>query len=236
MTLSRKAMDWGEDTYWEKVARSRWGRYITRVENRVLLKANNLAGRPSTVLDVGCEGGRWSKLLVDRGWQATCTDIDPQALVRCQERLPAARCILVDKQSTTLPCATASMGLILCIEVIPVLGSGWFINEARRVLKDGGLVVGVFENRLSLRGYFRHLVAATRGRFDYYKTAYPAWRREFRRRSFNMIYEEGICWFPFTRASNSPLVPLCTRLERYLGLRRLPSLSPWIVFLAQKQA
>jgi len=63
---------------------------------------------------------------------------------------------------------------------------------------------------------------------------YPSWRSKFCRQGFKMIYEEGICWFPFKRESNSPLVPMFTQIERYLGLRRLPSVSPWIVFVAQK--
>jgi len=39
---------------------------------------------------------------------------------------------------------------------------------------------------------------------------------------------------PLDRHSNL-LVPLCTRLEQALGLRRLTSLSPWIAFVAQRQ-
>lgn len=38
--------DWDKDTYWEKVAKTAWGSYITDVEKRVILKADDLAGKP----------------------------------------------------------------------------------------------------------------------------------------------------------------------------------------------
>ena len=238
MALTPDSPDWDEDTFWEKIARSRWGSYTTEVEKRVILKANDLAkgATVTTALEVGCEGGRWSKLLIDLGWDMVCTDINPDTLAICQSRIPMAKYILVDKDDTTLPCETESLGLLLCIEVIEVLRNDWFIAEAFRVLHRGGLVVGVFKNKLSFRGYFRHLVSFVWGGFDYYEIAYPSWRGRFRRQGFKMIYEEGICWFPFKRDSNSPLVPMFTQIERYLGLRRLPSVSPWIVFVAQKES
>ncbi len=235
MALTPNSPDWGEDTFWESIARSRWGSYITEVEKRVILKANELAQKPTVALEVGSEGGRWSKLLFDLGWNMVCTDVDPDMLAICQRRIPMAKCILVDSKDTNLPCETESLGLILCIEVIPVLRSDWFITEAFRVLRCGGIVVGVFENKLSFRGYVHHLVSSVRGGLDYYEVAYPTWRSKFLRHGFKMLYEEGICWFPFSRASNSPLAPIVTQMERYLGLRRLPSVSPWIVFLAQKE-
>jgi len=241
MTLTPDSPDWGEDTYWDKwdrIARTRWGSYITEVEKRVILKANDLAkgSTATTALDVGCGGGRWSKLLVDLGWDIVCTDIEPDRLAICQRRVPTAECILVDKDDTTLPCETETLGLLLCIEVIRVIRNDWFIAEAFRVLHRGGLVVGVFENKLSFRGYFHHLVSSVRGGFDFYKVAYPSWRSKFCKQGFKMIYEEGMCWFPFKRDSNSPLVPMFTQIERYLGVRRLPSVSPWVVFVAQKES
>jgi hypothetical protein len=141
-------------------------------------------------------------------------------------------CQVIDE---TAACETASLGLLLCIEVFPVIPSEWFITEAFRVLHRGGLVVGVFANLLSFRGYYHSLVASARGQVVSYKVSYPSWRGKFCRQGFKMIYEEGICWSPYSRASNSSLVSVFTQIERYLGLRRLPSLSPWIVFVAQKE-
>ena len=235
MTLTSDS-SWSEDTHWDKIARSKWGGYITEVEKRVILKGNDLAKKPGIALEIGCEGGRWSKLLADLGWDMICTDINPDTLAICQKRIPKANCILVRKEDTTLPCKSENLQLLLCIEVIQVLGNAWFMTEAFRVLQNDGLVVGVFKNKLSLRGYFLHLISSIKGEFDFYARAYPTWRHQLCRHGFEMLYEEGICWFPFRRDSNSSLVLTCTQLERSLGLRRLPSLSPWIVFPAQKKS
>jgi len=109
-----------EITYWENVARTRWGSYITEIEKRVILKASNLAGSPTTALEIGCEGGRWSRLLAELGWNMICTDIDPNALEVCQRRIPSAKCILVDPNDSKIPYETRSVKLLLCIEVLPV--------------------------------------------------------------------------------------------------------------------
>jgi len=222
------------ETYWENAAKSKWGNYITTVEKQILLRANDLATAPGRGLEIGCEGGRWTKILVDLGWQMICTDINRKTLTMCKQRLPQATCILTSQDNAVLPCPTNTLNLILCIEVVNILWSDWFSREAQRTLQTGGLVMGVFENKLSLRGYFRHAVASLKREYDYYKIAYPTWRRGFCQQGFEMVYEEGLCWFPFTRNSNSPLIDPCVRLEATLGLRQLPSVSPWIVFLARK--
>ena len=60
-----------------------------------------------------------------------------------------ASCVLVSPDDSKLPCDTESMKLVLCVEVQPVIKSDWFLEEASRVLQQGGLIVGVFCNRLS---------------------------------------------------------------------------------------
>jgi hypothetical protein len=72
--------------------------------------------------------------------------------------------------------------------------------------------------------------------FDYYKIAYPIWRKKLCAKGFRMVHEEGCCWFPFRRASNSVFVPYFIWLEKVLGLRKLAAVSPWIVFIAQKSS
>ena len=144
-------------TVWESVASTRWGRYTTEVVEHAVCAAADLAGPPRSALEIGCEGGRWSRLLADAGWMMTCTDIDPHSLAICQQRVPSARCLLVSPESTRLPCASESMNLLLCLEVFPVIESEWFPREAFRALAPGGVLVGVAHNRFSLRGMFVRL-------------------------------------------------------------------------------
>jgi SAM-dependent methyltransferase len=225
-------------TYWERVATTKWGEYTSRVEERAIREANRLAPLPRAALEIGCEGGRWSRLLSDLNWSVACTDVNQDSLDICQRRLPEANCILVQPDDRTIPCETGSLGLILCIEVYPVVDSEWFFREARRTLAPGALIVGVTLNKHSLRG----LLVRARDRrsnqnpnHDHYLSSYRQFKQRAQAHGFEMLHSEGCCWFPFRRDSNSSLVPIFTGLERMLRLPRLPGLSPWVVFIAQKQ-
>ncbi len=235
--ISQPAHD--EILAWEKIAtKTSYGRYASEIERRAILTANSLVTNPTTALEIGCEGGRWSKLLSDFGWRLICVDVDQHALALCKERIPTARCIPVSPDASMLPADTESLGLVLCIQVAPVIHADWFIEEAFRALQKGGLIVGVILNRSSWRGLLYHSVPALRiggsASWYWYPFSYSGWRKRFCKRGFTMIYQEGYAWPPFRRSSNSRLVPVAARIERYLGLRKLVSLSPMIVFIARK--
>jgi SAM-dependent methyltransferase len=222
-------------TQWERAARTRWGRYITQIEAGLLEQTARHADRATLALEIGAEGGRWTGRVIELGWRVICTDVDPDMVQIRQARHPKARCVLVRLADTTLPCESSAAGLVLCIEVGPVMTSDWFPGEALRVLKPGGLLLGVFWNRLSIRGMLAHWRAVRAGQLDYYRLAYVPWRRNMQAGGLSFLYEEGICWFPFARTSNARLIPFFVWLESVLGLRRAVAFSPWIVFLAQKQ-
>jgi 2-polyprenyl-3-methyl-5-hydroxy-6-metoxy-1,4-benzoquinol methylase len=222
-------------TYWERVAETRWGRYVTGVETQALKVACLAAGKPGTALEVGCEGGRWSEQISDWGWTPICLDIDPQALAACQARVPQAQCFLTAPSAEQLPCDDASMRLILCIETFPVMQSDWFPAECRRVLEAGGVLMGIALNRSSLRSFLSRM--AGRDKLSdppYYTRSYSWARQSFRDQGFSFLWERGLCWAPFMRKSNSPLVPLCTTAERVFALQRLVRWSPWVAFVARR--
>ncbi len=224
------------ETFWDKLSRTKWGSYITGIERCAILKAKDLVESEvvHTALDVGCGGGRWSKLLSDFGWNLVCTDICSWELEICQKRIPEADCILVEKGAQCIPCETSTISLILCIEVFSVVRSEWFIHEVSRVLCPNGVIVGIFANKWSLWGFYRHFVDTITNSDDYYRAVYPRWKTKFCKQGFKIVYEEGFCWFPFSRSSNSALIPLAIRLENYLCLYRLPNVSPWVAFVARK--
>jgi SAM-dependent methyltransferase len=223
-------------TFWEKVATNRWGAYLTTIERGVILRASQLAGPPRRAMDVGCEGGRWSALLARHAWEMICTDIEWDSVRVCQRRVPNAHCLLVDGNANTLPFREEIVNLILCIEVFNVAHSDWFFSEASRVLASGGVLVGVIRNRLSLRGVMFELLRLIdrRKRPDTYGVSYGDLRRKLRENGFVLKDAVGYAWSPFTRTSDSRLVPLCIGLEQSLGLRRLIRFSPWIIFIVQK--
>jgi len=139
---------------------------------------NYIAEKPNVALELGCEGGRWSKLLSDMGWRMICTDIDPKTLSVCKNKVPTATTILVDPDDSRIPSDSETIGLLLCIEVFEVMPCEWFVDETFRVLLNKALVVGIFLNRLSFRGIYRHFNARLHRSYDFYRLSYPAWRRK----------------------------------------------------------
>src|SRR5262245_54064470 len=68
-------------THWDRVAEeTTWGRYVADIEKRVILQAESVAEKPGAALDIGCGGGRWTKMLSERGWRMTSTEINAEAL------------------------------------------------------------------------------------------------------------------------------------------------------------
>ena len=233
--------DAGAPTHWERVAQeTSWGRYISAVERRTILRGSEAATGPRSALEVGCDGGRWSALLADAGWSMTCTDIDVDALDACGRRVPSAERVLVTPDCTVLPAESNSLGLLLCFEVFWVVHERWFLEEVARVLAPGGVCVAVVSNRASHRRFLWQVANRPRSNVDtanppMYSRSYRSWRHQLREHGFVPISEEGLCWMPFSRQSNARLVTPLNELERVLGLRRVPMLSPWICSVMQRE-
>jgi SAM-dependent methyltransferase len=241
MTAASTTQEGEEMPYWERYYNEYpYGWYLSRVEERAVVEGRDLVGKAGHALDVGCEGGRWSRLLAERGWHLTCTDVSAAALAICHRRLPEATCLLVGEDDTSLPSPDASQHALLCVEVPMVLQSAWFLAEAARVLAPDGYLVGVHYNRRSLRGFLYNHVPGFRSKNDvayfYFPEAYAAWRTLLRASGFELIREDGFGWIPFRKYSQSPLIGPAVWLERTLGLTRLARFSPMVVFIARKRA
>ena len=225
-------------THWDRLAsETSWGRYLSDVERQVILQGANLAHKPGRGIDLGCGSGRWSQMLASRGWKMTCVDANPHALSLCRRNVPQATHILTSTEDRSIPAADGSAQLALCIEVVPLIESTWFLPEVRRVLASRGHFVGVYINGRSLRGMVWRL--KQRWQQDtvttqFYQTSYADWRKRFLGLGFEMLHEESCCWAPFPRDSNSPFVPTAAKMERALGLHRILTWSPWIIFIARK--
>jgi SAM-dependent methyltransferase len=189
---------------------------------------------PETALEIGCGGGRWSRIPASRGYSVICTDVDSASLEECHRRIPDARCILTSPDQRILPCESESVGLLFCFEVEPVTAADWFPREAVRVLKPGAVLVASFLNSVSIRGLAHRMLGHSAGEEAFYRRSYVSCRQQLRAAGFSAIEERGCCWAPFSRASDFPFVECGVRLERLLGLRYLPVASPWVIVLAQK--
>lgn len=221
----------GNVTFWENVAQTRWGMYVTAIERDAILAAAESFSSPGVGLEVGCDGGRWSRLLSARGWSMTATDTNRFALEICQQRDPAVKCVHVRPDDDHLPADAEAIDLLICVEV-PVMTSSWFVQEARRVLRPGGAFIGVLANRCSWRGLVNHQFTRHLADPPLYRTSFAAYRRSLNSHGFEVKSTRGCCWPPFARKSNSALIPLATTMERLSGLQRVAALSPWVVFTA----
>jgi SAM-dependent methyltransferase len=218
-------------TFWEQVAETGWGTYLTARE-RVALDGACARLRPGLAVELGCEGGRWARLLAERGWRLICTEVDAATLAICQRHLPEAACVLVEREDERIPAEGRSARLLVAIEVPPVVERASFPAEAARVLEPGGLLVCTYHNPRSLRGIVYRL---TRRRRPYYSgRPYSAFRAALRRAGFDVVAEEGLAWLPFSRSSDSRLVPALTGFEAKSGLRSLVTVSPLVVLTARR--
>jgi SAM-dependent methyltransferase len=224
----------GTVAYWDWLNTRRWGRYITAEEKAAIDRAAESVPSPRCALDVGAGSGRFTRHLLDRGWSVTSVDVHPDAVDRCRARNPEAEVLQVDEDTDRLPAPAGSVSLVICIEVRAVVHSDWFLPEVRRVLVPGGRLVTVTWNRTSARGMFATAMSRRRDGIPHphYQVPYRKWRRRLVSAGLQVEAEQGLCWFPFSRASDSRLVPVGAAVERRLGLSGLPSLSPWVLVTA----
>ncbi len=227
--------DTRQQTFWERMAKSRWGEYLSDVERGVLREALARFETPGEAVEIGCEGGRWSRTLADAGWSTTCTDIDPDALAACQQGIPSARCLLAAPDDSSFPIEDDSADLLLSIEV-PISEEPWFADEVARVLRPGGIAVCTFHNSRSFRAGLVNLRSLLGGGERHYHASYTTCRRRLTDAGLSLCRETGFAWFPFSRGSDSQLVPWCARLEHRIGLRTIIRYSPWVAVIVKKPA
>ena len=165
----------------------------------------------------------------------TCTDVCENKLAVCRQRVPEATCVLADPNQPRFPVDDNCCDLLLAIEV-PVSDESWFAGEVARVLRPNGTAVFTLNNRASYRAVLSNLVAGIRYGRSFYKLTYDESRAQFESHGIRIVEQTAYCWLPFSRASNSRLVPPLTRWEQRLGLRQRPRFAPWIAVVAENTA
>jgi SAM-dependent methyltransferase len=122
------------------------------------------------ILEVGCGTGRWLRFLRDDGIEVIGLDPSQGMLQHARTRLPDAR--LVRARAETLPCATASVDRLFCINALHHFTNHLaFFREARRVLRDDGglLTVGLDPHPGRDRWWI----------YDYFPSAFDEDRRRY---------------------------------------------------------
>jgi len=215
-----------EETYWEIKNRTSMGVYITEVESNFIFSSIKSASHGSA-LDIGAGAGRFSIPLAKKGMHVHSVDLSLHGLKRLKLKNKDVDAILTDARG--IPLRDNVVDAIVMVELLDcVVELDRVLAECWRVLKQGGSFTFTFGNKASLKGKIKKL----RG-LPYLHSYREVWDN-LEAIGFAIEKREGFNWLPFDRISNNQLVPLLANIERFLGLRKFVSASPWVMVHAIK--
>ena len=210
-----------EETHWEKAAKTRMGKYLTLMETDFIFKSI-AQSQTCTIMDVGAEAGRFSSLSLDKNSTVVSIDIDSYGLKRLKLKNKDVHVIQADARK--IPLKANLFDAIFMIEVLDYISDlDEALTEGHRTLKSDAPLILSFGNRRSLKSQLRKL----RGKS--YRHSYNAVMRSLSKTGFSVVKKMGYNWLPFGRTSESRLIPFLVMLEKLFALRRIPSLSPWVI-------
>jgi ubiquinone/menaquinone biosynthesis C-methylase UbiE len=214
------------ETHWEKAAKTRMGKYLTNVETSFINKALDLS-QSNVIMDVGAEAGRFSELSKTSNAATISLDIDSYGLKRLKQKTGHIEAIVADARK--IPIKNETFDAIFMIEVldyIPELDQA--LVECLRTLKPTASLVVSFGNRSSLKSKLKEFSGKP------YQHSYRKVMQTLTATGFSVKRKTGYSWLLFGRMSENHLIPFLSRMERLFGLRRIPSISPWVIIHAVK--
>jgi ubiquinone/menaquinone biosynthesis C-methylase UbiE len=215
-----------EETHWEKAAKTRMGKYLTQIETRFIQNAVNLSS-VNIVMDVGAEAGRFSQLSKTDNAEIVSLDIDSYGLKRLRLKTKNTNAIQADARK--IPVKDVTFDVIFMIEVLDYIAElDKALAECHRTLKPASSLIVSFGNKSSLKSKLRELQGKS------YRHSYSKVMKVLRETGFSVKKKTGYNWLLFGRTSGNRLIPFLAKMERFVGLRRIPSLSPWVILYAVK--
>jgi ubiquinone/menaquinone biosynthesis C-methylase UbiE len=222
----RMEKNFSEETHWERAAKTRMGKYLTRMETDFIFKSIN-PSQTYTIMDVGAEAGRFSLLTSNSEAMVIGIDIESYGLKRLKRKAKNINVIQADARK--IPFKEGVFDAIFMIEVLDYLAElGEALTESHRTLKSDASLFLSFGNKSSLKSKLRDL----RGKS--YRHSYNRVMLCLSKIGFVVVRKMGYNWLLFGRTSESRLVPFSAGIEKLFGLRRIPSLSPWVMLHAVK--
>jgi len=192
-------------------------------------------GRGKKVLDVGCLGGKMSRLIMDQNNEVWGVEVNPVAAEAARKR--GVKVQVADVEDG-LPIETESYDVVNAGEILEHLyDTKNFLEETRRVLKEGGLMIFTTTNLNSLENRIR--VAS--GGYLSMAGAYPEDHFGAHVRVFNLPKIRELCIETgFGIRDVAGVTSLDSRgkwIDGPMGLlgKLLPSFSKILLITAQKQ-
>jgi ubiquinone/menaquinone biosynthesis C-methylase UbiE len=224
--LANQTANLSRETHWEKAAKTRMGKYLTQLESDFVFHVVDPT-KTHIVMDVGAEAGRFSLMAAGSNVTVLGIDIDSYSIRRL--KLKDKNVNVMQADARKIPVDNEVFDAVFMIEVldyIPELAET--LQECFRILKPNSPFILSFGNQSSAKAKLRQL----RGKS--YMHSYREVMQCLLKTGFTVTKKMGYSWLPFGRSSNSRLVPLLAGAEKLFSLRRIPSLSPWVIACAMK--
>jgi len=216
-----KKKSFSEETHWEKAAKTRMGKYLTQIESDFIFRSIK-PSQTCTIMDVGTEAGRFSSIASDKNAAVIGIDIDSYGLKRLKLKTKNVEIIQADARK--IPMRDCAFDAIFMIEVLDyIYDLDETFAECHRTLKSNSTFIVSFGNKRSLKSQIRKLLGKS------YKHSYNRVMQSLSKTGFSVVRKTGYSWLPFGRTSESRFIPFLSILERIFALRRIPSLSPWVI-------
>ena len=219
--------------WWDLTERTSMARYLAAIEERFIV--DSIAGRPQRprlALDAGAGRGRLTALLAKHADRVVATETEQKLVELLEKVAPNVTSVLADPEVKRLPLEDASADWIISIQAADLAESQWFQKECARALTPGGVLVVNLQNRRSWKGLVaRRRAERYRAEFGaiYYSSSLENFTRDVEAAGLEVEQTVGYNWLPFTRDSDSRLIGPLGAIEGALGLRRLGSISPWVL-------
>ena len=216
---------------WDEFAETTMGRYLFRHEHTFITRFVESPRAAGRIIDLGCGSGRLTVELRAAGFAIVGLDINPIAL--CAFRTRNRDAPLVRGDIATLPFQTASANCLIAIQCVEYLDFDEFFRECSRVLRRHGWLIFDSLNRTSYKYWVKRAVgvATLPSR---YRSIHELTSAAVRHR-FDVEKVVGYGWVPFSRNSNSALVPPAAQIEKALGLGRWYQVSPRVLVATRKR-
>ncbi len=224
--------------YWDVIAKTAMSRYLTEIETAFIERAiDQLDRRPGVAVDAGAGRGRLTRLLAERAAHVIATEAKPELIASLSDIAPNVTPQFVSPDSVALPLQDESVDIIIAIEAAGLTHSPEFHRECARVLRQDGVLVLTLQNRSSWKGLLGRLRRrhhrAEHGA-TYYAWSFADLKRSLSDAGLRVTREAGLNWLPFMRDSDNGLIGPLSTVESALGLRKLVSVSPWVLVSAAK--
>ena len=224
--------------YWDVIAKTAMNRYLTEIETAFIEREIDQLGRkPAVVVDAGAGRGRLTRLLAARAEHVIATEARQELVDSLSEIALNVTPQFVSPDSVALPLKDESVDIVIAIEAAGLTHSPEFHRECARVLRPDGVFVLTLQNRASWKGLLARL---RRSRYraehgaTYYVWSFGELKRSLGDAGLRVTHAAGLNWLPFMRDSDNGLIGPLSVAERVLGLRKLASVSPWVLLSANR--